>query len=176
MADKLQIERAGPGEWQRVRAVRLRALEDAPDAFATTVDDARSRTADSWRERLVDDAAATFLAVMNGIDVGMVVGADLVEHDATAGLFAMWVAPQARRHGVGRALVEAVVAWARSRSRRRVLLEVADSNAPAVMLYERAGFRPTGRSGTLPPPRSHVTEHERALAIGDWINGPHSVD
>jgi hypothetical protein len=31
------IERLRPGEGQRLRAIRLRALAEAPDAFATTL-------------------------------------------------------------------------------------------------------------------------------------------
>lgn len=77
----------------------------------------------------------------------------------------MWVAPGYRGRGVGHALVAAVAAWARSAGHRRLRLEVADHNAQAVRLYERAGFIATGAHGRLPPPRDHITEHERALVL-----------
>lgn len=50
------------------------------------------------------------------------------------------VHPEARSQGVGRALVERLVADARARSAERVLLEVRVGNAPARALYTRLGF------------------------------------
>jgi len=58
----------------------------------------------------------------------------------TAELISMWVAPEARGTGVGRALVEAVVDWATSERSERVVLAVRRNNAPAVALYARSGF------------------------------------
>lgn len=52
------------------------------------------------------------------------------------------VAPTARRRGVGRALVEALLARANARSAH---LEVRASNAAAIALYERTGFVAAGR-------------------------------
>jgi ribosomal protein S18 acetylase RimI-like enzyme len=77
----------------------------------------------------------------------------------------MWVAPEARGHGVGEQLILAVKDWARSAGHARLLLDVADGNLPAVALYERMGFEPTGEIGSLPPPREHVAEHRRALDL-----------
>jgi ribosomal protein S18 acetylase RimI-like enzyme len=107
----------------------------------------------------------TFLAVVDGTDAGLAVGAPHHNIPGDAGLYAMWVAPDARGRGVGTALVAAVVDWARAAGHGCLRLEVADDNAPAVRLYERAGFAATGRRGHLPPPRDHITEHERALVL-----------
>lgn len=50
------------------------------------------------------------------------------------------VAPVARGRGIGRALVEAMLGYARSRSCRTMMLEVRDDNAPAIALYGELGF------------------------------------
>jgi ribosomal protein S18 acetylase RimI-like enzyme len=50
------------------------------------------------------------------------------------------VAPQARRRGIGRALVRACVARARRAGIRWIVLHVAVSNRPAVALYDEEGF------------------------------------
>jgi len=61
----------------------------------------------------------------------------------------MWVAPEARRSGVGAALTKAVMDWAAARGAQRVLLGVAENNEAAQRLYERLGFKLTGRSEPL---------------------------
>jgi ribosomal-protein-alanine N-acetyltransferase len=45
-----------------------------------------------------------------------------------------------RRRGIGRALVDAAVGYARARRVRHALLEVRRSNRPAISLYRAVGF------------------------------------
>jgi GNAT superfamily N-acetyltransferase len=159
------VEVCGPDAWERVRAVRLRALADAPEAFWVTVGQERATPVRVWRERLTRADAVTVLGVVDGADVGMAVGAPHHDDPADAGLYAVWVAPEARGLGVGEALVTAVVDWAVRAAYRRLRLDVGDRNAPAVALYARLGFAPTGGVGRMPPPRDDVTEHERARLL-----------
>jgi ribosomal protein S18 acetylase RimI-like enzyme len=56
-------------------------------------------------------------------------------------LLGLGVLPAARRAGVGRRLLEHVLATTRTQGGHRVLLEVARGNAAAVALYEGLGFR-----------------------------------
>ena len=57
-----------------------------------------------------------------------------------------------QRHGIGRALLEALLAEADRRGARRTLLEVAVDNAAAQKLYARYGFEPVGvRRGYYQP-------------------------
>jgi len=156
--------RLSPDAWERYRAIRLRALADDPDAFGSTLAREDAFTPAEWRARLAGEAAV-FLAVVAGEDAGTAVGAPWRERPGVAGLFGMWVAPAARGRGLGDRLVRAVISWARDGGFARLVLEVGDANANAVRLYERHGFVATGRCGTLPPPREHVTEHERALEL-----------
>ncbi|MBR4872739.1 MAG: ribosomal protein S18-alanine N-acetyltransferase, partial [Clostridia bacterium] len=52
--------------------------------------------------------------------------------------------PDFRRRGTGRALVSALLDYARREKFLRVTLEVRASNAPAIALYESLGFAPCG--------------------------------
>lgn len=52
--------------------------------------------------------------------------------------------PEVRRRGVGRALMEAAIAYAASERARIVLLEVRRSNRPAIKLYRAFGFTALG--------------------------------
>ncbi|HMM14053.1 MAG TPA: GNAT family N-acetyltransferase [Parvibaculum sp.] len=54
------------------------------------------------------------------------------------------VDPALRRAGVGRRLVEAASALALAHGASALFLEVAEDNAPALALYEGAGFRTVG--------------------------------
>jgi ribosomal-protein-alanine N-acetyltransferase len=55
------------------------------------------------------------------------------------------VMPEARCRGIGSALVQAVAEWARGFHADEIGLEVRESNARAVRLYERCGFAIAGR-------------------------------
>ena len=161
----VRITIARPDDWRRVRSVRLAALADAPDAFSATLAAEARRAEASWRERLAGDAVTFLAALGDARDVGTAVVASAFDDPAAAGLYAVWVAPEARGRGVGDAPVAAAVAHARGAGRARLVLDVGDRNAAATALYLRAGFRPTGRTSALPPPREHVTERELALDL-----------
>ena len=55
-------------------------------------------------------------------------------------LFSMWVAPEARRLGVGSALVGAVQEWGETCGARRVVLWVLAANESALRFYYEIGF------------------------------------
>jgi [ribosomal protein S18]-alanine N-acetyltransferase len=61
-----------------------------------------------------------------------------------AELLTLAVAPQARRRGLGRKLVQRFLYQARLRSAEQAFLEVAATNAPAIALYTATGFTQTG--------------------------------
>lgn len=54
------------------------------------------------------------------------------------------VAPQVRHRGIGRWLLQQAVTMGLEQGARRALLEVRASNAPALALYEQAGFARSG--------------------------------
>ena len=55
-------------------------------------------------------------------------------------VYDMWVAPDARRQGVARRLLERASDWGRARGYRKLKLEVAATNAAARALYGSNGF------------------------------------
>ena len=76
----------------------------------------------------------------------------------------MWVRAEARGRGVGTKLIDAVKAWARAEGARALQLEVTEDNHAAVRLYERCGFRATGRTEPLPRDPALI-EHEMRLLL-----------
>lgn len=142
-------DEAGP-----LRAIRLRALLDAPDSFGSTCDRETGLPWQAWVERAErsarSEADVTFVAEGEGGWSGMAVGQLEPDDPGRAGLFGMWVAPEARGSGLGLALARAVVDWARARGAREIGLWVVASNAAAIRLYRRAGFVESGRRTGLP--------------------------
>ena len=59
----------------------------------------------------------------------------------------VYVAPRARRAGVGDALVARAIERAAERGARRVELDCNEDNAGALALYERHGFSPRSKGG-----------------------------
>jgi GNAT superfamily N-acetyltransferase len=145
------VRRAEADEWQRFRAIRLRALEDAPDAFGGAAAHERGFDEDRWRswfEGWDGGRNAVFVAEDGDRWIGVAVGSN--DADGHAHLYAMWTEPVERGRGVGRALVETVVAWAREESDADALeLWVTEGNEAAVALYRSCGFAPTGARSVL---------------------------
>ena len=148
------VRRLRADETTLLKTLRLRALAESPDAFGDSLAAARARPDSYWTEmtRSVTepDRHAMFLAEDVAAAVGIAFGLVDRERADRAHLGGMWVDPAARRRGAGRALVDAVLAWARERRLRDIVLWVVEGNAEAVTLYERAGFARTGRQDHLP--------------------------
>jgi dihydropteroate synthase len=140
-----------PDQWRSWRDLRLRALADAPDAFAQTLAEARVHGDDAWQSQVAPDPTrSVWYAEHDGVPVGTAV-VKIAPDRLRAHLYAMWVAPEARRCGAGRALVENAIAWARDQGACELGLRVTASNTAAVELYLATGFADTGQRGELRP-------------------------
>lgn len=145
----MEIRRIRPDEWRELRDLRLHALQDAPDAFSSTYEEESGDTESQWMEWASGAAAGGSSFGVIAVDdeacwIGMAIGAPHSDHPGEAGLFAMWVDPAVRGSGIGRALVEEIVRWARSDGSPVLRLRVTQSNDAAVRLYTRAGFSDEG--------------------------------
>jgi ribosomal protein S18 acetylase RimI-like enzyme len=62
----------------------------------------------------------------------------------------MWVAPDHRRTGTGRLLVDAIESWARRCGAHTFQLMVTSGNLAAISFYQCLGFTQTGRTEPYP--------------------------
>jgi len=84
----------------------------------------------------------TFVAVTAGEVVGVIV---VIESAFGFGEIAMFVAARCRGRGVGTALVERAIAWAKARGLHKLTLSVFPHNEAAIGLYRKFGFVEEGR-------------------------------
>lgn len=142
------IRRLQPADWRSYRDLRLRALREAPDAFGSTHDAEAARPDALWAARLAEAAASAHecpLWAWHGPQPCGLVWARLpADEPRIAQLFQMWVDPQSRGLGVGRALLDAAVAWTRRAGARWVCLDVSTSQTAALSLYRACGFKEEG--------------------------------
>jgi ribosomal protein S18 acetylase RimI-like enzyme len=143
----VEIHQATLADLPEVRTVRLRALKDAPNAFASSYERESRFTDDVWTQRLTS-GSATFIAQTNGSTIGICTG--LPSDNGAVELVGMWVDPAARGSGVGWQLGQTLVTWAAAQGADRVHLWVTGTNARATRFYTKLGFTLTGEQQPLP--------------------------
>jgi len=141
-----------PADLADYKALRDDMLASHPESF--TSDAAPERGPESYLSRLGLQRPEGGEFTLGAWHVGKLVGAVSCERDVRSKvrhighIIGMMVRPETQGHGVGRALLDACVAQARAAQGLVMLtLTVTAGNAPAVHLYERAGFV---RCGSLP--------------------------
>lgn len=150
------IRRIRSDEGLRWREVRLRALQTDPLAYGSTFEGAAARSEREWMTMAAGNATsddlATFFAILDQHVVGLAVANRDQERKEIFDVYSVWVAPEARRIGIGLGLLATLETWARDRGGTSLRLFVSDAVPSARLLYERAGFRPDGRSEPAPHP------------------------
>ncbi len=122
------------------RAIRLEALRDHPEAFASSYEVAAARPPEFFAallEKLQFFGAFSAAGELVGIVAFEQSDGDREKHRGW--LLQMYVRPQMRGTGCAMALVETLLAHARERV-LQVHLGVASHNEAAIRLYARAGF------------------------------------
>jgi ribosomal protein S18 acetylase RimI-like enzyme len=126
-------------EWITLRDARLLALRDSPAAFLATYEREIRYSEEKWRSEFDRGAWNVGLADKRPVSLLGVTrepGSPLHERY----LEYLWVAPEWRGTGLGRSMVELVLAQLMTDGVRTAFLWVLDGNAPARRLYERVGF------------------------------------
>lgn len=107
-----------------------------------------------WEEGFDDPQFTTLVAELDGVVVGATVCCGIEESPEHQGIVQpanagfLWFAtvmPEARGLGVGRALGEAVLLWARDAGHPTVVTDWRETNLLASRTWPRLGFRPTFR-------------------------------
>ncbi len=155
------------------RRLRLHALREAPDAFLSTYAEERPRTVADVARRFRTAWAARDNAVLGAFDGAHLAGICGFFREAKrrqrhrATIWGMYVAPERRGEGVGRALLErAIVELRAAGGIEQVHLGVATTNRAARALYRAAGFRTWAVDRrSMKDRRRYIDEEYMVLAI-----------
>lgn len=118
----------------------------SPADLAGLVSLERVAFSDPWSEAQLAEALASPQCLALVIDTGGSLAGYLIGRVVLdeAEILTLAVHPDHRRHGLGRRLLLAAMAWMSERGVRSVWLEVRVSNIGAQALYTGAGFTPSG--------------------------------
>jgi len=142
----MTVRRLTPADAHYYRALMLDAYAQHPEAYTSTMDE-RAALPYQWWESRLSDAPDANEVVLGAFAEGALVGTVGVEFERRAKarhkafIFGVYVAPSARRSGVGARLLDAALAAAQARPGIKLAqLTVSAGNDAARALYERAGF------------------------------------
>jgi ribosomal protein S18 acetylase RimI-like enzyme len=142
------IRRLAPADAAAYRALRLRGLDEHPDAFTSSVEAEAAKPLSVTEDRLAPTGSyVVYGAFVHGTLAGVVGFAReaRAKNRHKAVVFGMYVAPDFSRRGVARALVRHLIATAKEEAGlEQLVLTVTHSNESARWLYESEGFRSFG--------------------------------
>jgi len=142
------------GEGQELKALiklRLSLLKVYPDAFLGAYSEEKKRSLKEWRDYFFKDNQL-WVVKEKGRLMGMVFCARFKYQRArhVARMSGLGVLPELKSQGVGRALVEKVIAWVKDqRGIRRLQIETFADNQVAVPFYKKMGFKEESRTAML---------------------------
>jgi RimJ/RimL family protein N-acetyltransferase len=143
----MDIRRLSPADAPAYRELRLRALYEHPEAFTSSWEEDRELPLAASEQRLASAGFAFWGAFDDARALVGMVGLEC-SHRAKerhkGRVIGMYVAPEACGHGLGAALLAALLAHARQGALEDLVLTVTQDNGPALRLYQRAGFAPFG--------------------------------
>ncbi|SEQ22887.1 Protein N-acetyltransferase, RimJ/RimL family [Devosia sp. YR412] len=138
------IRRLTPDDVDAYRAIRLEALTVSPESYGTAPESFAARSIVSLQKQMQQMAFFGVIAADGALSGIVAYGRDDGERETHRGwLMQVYVRPSMRGTGAALAMMEAAVDHARSEV-IQVHLMVGAHNAPAIRLYQKAGFTTYG--------------------------------
>jgi len=146
----IEIVTATADHVDRLRALRLAALKDTPDAFGSKYEDEVNKPISEWQGRLKNTHWC--FVVSDGVDVGLL-AVDKAEKDRNSDcwLSSWWIKDALRGSGIPKLMLTWLEQLCRENNWKKIGLGVWPENIRAITAYEKLGFT---RADALLPSRS----------------------
>ena len=134
----MEIISVNETNWEELKAIRLAALKESPEAFSVSYEAALNRSESEWKARASGSEGCNFfIAKIGSQSVGIIGGFHKTDQYK---LISMWVSPSQRGLGVAKLLINRVIKHAKKLNQDSICLEVSSNNVTACRLYEKYGF------------------------------------
>ncbi len=146
----LTVERLRSDDWEMYRAIRLASLQESPESFCTSLEEAESRSEESWKSQVLQLATSSVDSCFIGKLLEEPVGIMSVYQvqPGVSELMQVWVSPRLRGTGIARTLFSTLLDWVRHSETERFLLRVKSYNSRAVEFYRKLGFSFLDQAGS----------------------------
>jgi len=143
----IEIVTANLNDVDRLRALRLAALKDTPDAFGAKHEDEVNKPISEWQDRLKNTHWC--FVVADGVDVGLL-AVDRAEKDRNSDcwLSSWWIKDEFRGSGIPKLMLTWLEQLCRVNNWKKIGLGVWPDNLRAIAAYKKLGF--TERQKLLP--------------------------
>lgn len=145
----MEIRQLNSKDAEKYLTIRHEALQNSPDAFASSYEEEKDQPVEKYKNRFqTPQNSFTFGAFEESQLVGVItlVKEQLFKLRHRANIVAMYVIPEKRGKGIGKALISKVIQKADSlEDIEQLYLTVVTTNEPAKRLYSSIGFEVFGK-------------------------------
>lgn len=143
--ENIKVVTLEPNQWKKYKDLRLRALKEEPQAYASSYQDNVKHSGQFWKQRLEDAVKEQtrwlVFAKLEGKLVGMV-GASIEKEIDNVHIIAVYVVPEERGKGISKLLMNSILSKVKDNKLiKKITVEVNSEQLPALNLYKNSGFR-----------------------------------
>jgi len=135
----IEIVTATINDFDRLRALRLAALKDTPDAFGAKYEDEAEKPISDWQNRLKNTNWC--FVVADGVDIGLL-AVDRAEKDRNSDcwLSSWWIRDEFRGSGIPKLMLNWLEQLCIEKKWEKIGLGVWPDNLRAISAYKKLGF------------------------------------
>ena len=142
--------RALPEQWRRVADLRIKAISESPQWFASNFEKEQTRSEAEWRALLADFYWIIYTCEEKDVGIMTVEKADPIR-GTDSWLSGCWIEPELRGKGIMKKMIERLDEICRKEGWNSQGLGVWPNNEVAISAYTKSGF---AKQGEPKPSRS----------------------
>jgi RimJ/RimL family protein N-acetyltransferase len=149
MTTNLEIREVEAEDLATFKEVRLEALLNHPEVFASVYEEEMNDSDEKWLARIAaadGRSSITYLAYVDGQPAGMagIFCGFSPKNKHSGTIWGVYIRPKYRGQGIATRLLEACASWAREGAMRVLKLNVVTTNTAAIKCYSNYGFQVYG--------------------------------